>query len=98
MARKVADDTIVNLRLRLPEALRRQLVAEAEAAKRSLNSEILWRLGQTFSERWQKFIAGIAEEEDQRQEFLKRLQANPDFQETLWKIIQANPPKRKGEG
>jgi hypothetical protein len=44
---------------------------------------------------------GIQEEEDQRQEFMKRLQEHPDFQETLRKIIADNPPmakKRKAEG
>jgi hypothetical protein len=39
---------IANLRLRLPDALRRKLAAEAEKSQRSLNSEILWRLGQSL--------------------------------------------------
>jgi hypothetical protein len=39
---------IANLRLRLPETLRKKLAQEAEKSERSLNSEILWRLGQSL--------------------------------------------------
>jgi Arc-like DNA binding domain len=39
---------IANLRLRLPETLRRKLATEAEKSQRSLNSEILWRLGHSL--------------------------------------------------
>ena len=46
MPRKSTD--IVNLRIRLPEGLRKLLATEAERSKRSLNSEIVWRLGQTL--------------------------------------------------
>jgi hypothetical protein len=38
----------VNLRIRLPEGLRKLLATEAERNKRSLNSEIVWRLGETL--------------------------------------------------
>jgi hypothetical protein len=92
MARKVADDAVVNLRFRLPELLRRQLVAEAERSKRSLNSEILWRLGQTFSEPWQRFIAGIAEQEDREREIVERLMESPRLRQTLRELIAQMPP------
>ena len=36
--------TIVNLQLRLTEALRRELAALASMHRRSLNNEILWML------------------------------------------------------
>ncbi len=41
-------DEPINLRLRMPEALHAKLVAEAEANERSLNSEIVYRLGQSL--------------------------------------------------
>ncbi len=69
-------------------------MAVVESAHRSLNSEILWRLGQTFSEQWQRFIAGIEEDEINRQEWMKRLVENPKFQQVMSEIIEANPPKR----
>jgi hypothetical protein len=47
-ARKPSD--IIALQVRLAESLRRKLATAAEKSGRSLNSEILWRLGQTFDE------------------------------------------------
>lgn len=38
----------VNLQVRLPEELRQKLVKEAETNKRSLNSEVVWRLEQSL--------------------------------------------------
>lgn len=46
MARK-PDDTI-NLRVRLPETMRKMLETQAEMNERSLNSEIVYRLGQSL--------------------------------------------------
>jgi hypothetical protein len=43
----VARKTVA-LQVRLPDALRRKLAAEAEKSQRSLNSEIVWRLGQSL--------------------------------------------------
>lgn len=48
MAKKPAPEEPVNLRVRMPEALHAKLVAEAEANERSLNSEIVYRLGQSL--------------------------------------------------
>src|SRR5262245_44137569 len=76
-----------HLRLRLPEALRRQLANEAEKANRSLNSEILYRLGQTLSPEWRKFIAGMEEIERREQEYMEQAMQDPKVQETLRKII-----------
>ncbi len=42
----------VKLVLRLPEALHHQLTFEAKRAVRSLNREILWRLGMSVAEQW----------------------------------------------
>lgn len=95
MARKATDT--INLRLRMPEALRKTLVGEAEKANRSLNSEILWRLGQTFGEQWQRFIAGMEELERSEQERLDRLMQNPELRKAVAKIIAAHPPDKKGK-
>jgi Mg2+ and Co2+ transporter CorA len=92
MARKPGD--VVNLRLRLPEALRRRLAHEADASNRSLNSEILWRLGQTFDEKWQQFIAGMEQIERDQREFTDRLMQNPEFREKMTEII-ANMRKKE---
>jgi Arc-like DNA binding domain len=48
MARKATDT--VNLRVRMPEGIRKRLAVEAEGSRRSLNSEIVWRLGQSLGE------------------------------------------------
>jgi hypothetical protein len=99
MARR-KDTDVVNLRLRLPEGLRKQLDVEAEKANRSLNSEILWRLGQTFGKEWLEFIGEIEQQENREQEVLDRLMKNPQLRETLWKIVGEQFPdlakQRKG--
>lgn len=69
-ARKPSDP--IALQVRMTEAFRRQLANAADKSGRSLNAEILWRLGQTFGEEWRdrelkelmsdpKFIARLAE-------------------------------------
>ncbi len=92
-ARKVTETA--NLRLRLPEGLRQRLANEAEKAQRSLNSEIIWRLGQTLSEEWQRFIAGMEEKEQHEQEFIERAMQSPAMRKVLADLI-ANPPTKKG--
>lgn len=42
------SDKLVNLRVRMPEALRKKLSAESNANERSLNSEIVYKLGRSF--------------------------------------------------
>jgi hypothetical protein len=48
MARKPAD--VGQLKLRLPEALRRKLERASDKSGRSLNNEIVWRLSQSLGE------------------------------------------------
>jgi Arc-like DNA binding domain len=93
-ARKVT----ANLRLRLPEALRSQLASEAERANRSLNSEILWRLGQTLGEDWQRFIAGMEEREEREQEFIQRAIQSPAMKKVLEELYARLPKGAKPEG
>ena len=101
MARR-KDTDVVNLRLRLPEGLRKQLGVEAEKANRSLNSEILWRLGQTFGKEWLEFIGEIEEQERSDQERIERFMSDPERRANLSKLIaeyfakhpEANPGKK----
>jgi hypothetical protein len=86
MARR-KDTDVVNLRLRLPEALRKQLDLAAEKSNRSLNSEILWRLGQTFGKEWMEFVGEMEQQERDDQERLERFMNNPEARARLSKII-----------
>src|SRR5262249_18091484 len=86
MAKKKFTDT-AHLRLRLPEGLRQQLANEAERTNRSLNSEILYRLGQTLSPEWRKFIGEHEAIERQQQEQIEAALRDPRTQETLRKIF-----------
>jgi Arc-like DNA binding domain len=99
MARKRKIDDIVALQVRLPEALRQRLVNEAEQSKRSLNSEILWRLGQTLEQEFQEFIAGVEKRQRNEQEFMARLRANPETRKLLDHLIanmKSNIEKKRG--
>jgi hypothetical protein len=87
MARKKDLAEIISFKLRMPEGLRQQIEADAEKANRSMNSEILWRLGQTFSEPWQRFIAGMERQEKDTQEFRERLLQDPKFVEFVDGLI-----------
>jgi hypothetical protein len=90
--RKLTDT--VALQVRLPEGLRRKLAAEAEKSERSLNGEILWRLGQTLTEEWQEFIGGMGKIETDRQDFIDRMMENPEFREKLSKLVAEMPRKK----
>jgi Arc-like DNA binding dprotein len=60
MARKPAEK--VGLRLRMPEGLRRLVERSAKAHNRSMNTEIVWRLGESFQrEDMQRALTTVAE-------------------------------------
>jgi len=92
MARKRKPTETVALQVRMPEALRQRLATEAEKANRSLNSEVLWRLGQTFGEEWQRFIAGVEEreksEQERRETMFEQLRKSPEFMKIIDQLIQ----------
>jgi hypothetical protein len=102
MARR-KDTDVVNLRLRLPEALRKQLDGAAEKSNRSLNSEILWRLGQTFGKEWMEFVGEMEQQERDDKETIDRLMNNPEARAGMRKIIadfiakhpEYKPPEKK---
>ena len=81
MPRKPTDT--VNLRIRLPEGLRKLLATEAERSERSLNSEIVWRLGQTLGPEGAFYIKAHATTEELLAQALnkavKRLVEDEDY-------------------
>jgi len=83
MARKKRLDEVISFKLRMPEGLRQKIEAEAANAERSMNSEILYRLGQTFGEEWQRFISRVEErekgEQEHRQKMVEQLLQDPNF-------------------
>jgi hypothetical protein len=78
----------------MPEMLRKRLASEAEQNQRSLNSEILWRLGQTLEKEWQDFIAGKEQAEKDEQELIEKMTQTPEFRESIARILA----KMKKEG
>lgn len=83
--RKPSD--VVALQVRLPEAMRKQIAADAERNKRSLNSEILWRLGQTMDNRWVEYVAVLERQEASDKEFIERMRANPETRALLSELV-----------
>ena len=65
-----APDEPVNLRLRMPDALRKRLVAEAKANERSLNSEIVYRLGQSLGPEGEDMVRAHESTEQRQQRTL----------------------------
>jgi hypothetical protein len=94
MARKRKPTDTVALQVRMPEALRQQLATEAEKANRSLNSEVLWRLDQTFGEEFLRFITHQEERERTDQELLEKFTQDPKAQALMKELIE----KHLGKG
>jgi hypothetical protein len=87
MSKKKRVDQVISFKLRMPEGLRQQLETVAREAGRSMNSEILWRLGQTFGEEWQRFIAGMEEIQRDRDELIERVASSPAMKELIAKHL-----------
>jgi hypothetical protein len=91
MAKKKRVDEVISFKLRMPEGLRQKIEAEAEKANRSMNSEILWRLGQTFGQEWQEFLSRVEAKEKTKQEQIqaltKSLIETPEVQEIIAELI-----------
>jgi Arc-like DNA binding domain len=92
MAKRRIDETI-SFKLRMPEGLRQKLEDEAEKAERSMNSEILWRLGHTFSAEWQELIAVVVEREKKVEELGKRMMESPALQKIVSDLVAKHKPK-----
>jgi hypothetical protein len=100
MARPKTD--FKNFRLRLPPDMYQQITDAAEIAGRSMNTEIIYRLGETLDPRWQEYVAAIEEEERLAQESMERLRQNPRLMEQVRKLIAEADEKgtlpKKGKG
>ena len=97
MARKPTDT--VALQVRLPDGLRRKLAQAANKNARSLNSEIVWRLGQSlgaegagffeqheaFEKQVERVLDEIVHSPEVQKKFVERLAAHPDFQKLVAK-------------
>jgi hypothetical protein len=99
MARKPGD--IIHLQVRMPEGLRQELASEAERSGRSLNAEILWRLGQTLNEGWQGVIATEERIEKMQREAQERIHErilnDPKLHQRLAELVDNIPRKPKKE-
>jgi predicted metal-dependent peptidase len=97
MAKRRSIDEMISFKLRMPEGLRQKLEAEAEKAERSINSEILWRLGHTFNAEWQGLIAEVEKREKELEEFRERMMQSPELQKIVGNLIAKHPPDKKGK-
>jgi translation initiation factor 2 alpha subunit (eIF-2alpha) len=95
MARKRKPDDPIALQVRMVEGLRAKLVNAAEKNGRSLNSEILWRLGQTFDEEWGRLTTRMEDRDRRDQELLERFRQDPAMQKSLAEIIAKHITSRK---
>ena len=71
-------DTVA-LQVRMTEALRRQLAGAAEKNARSLNSEIVWRLGQSLGTEGNVLISQHEANELERMRVLMKIVNDPEI-------------------
>ncbi len=95
MPRKRNPTDLVALQVRMTEVMRKHLAADAEHNKRSLNSEILWRLGQTMDNRWLEYVAVLERQEASDKELIERMRANPETRALLSELI--GKMRKKGD-
>lgn len=73
--------------------MRRKLANAAEKNGRSLNSEILHRLDQTFGEEFLQFVAELEKRERLFLEALERAKQDPEKMKRLREILTETPEK-----
>ena len=95
MARKRKPDDPIALQVRMVEGLRAKLVDAAEKNGRSLNCEILWRLGQTFDDEWGRLTTQMEDREKRDQDLLERIRQDPEKRKALAELIATLIEKRK---
>jgi len=96
MARKPTDT--VALQVRLVEGLRRKLASSAEKNGRSLNSEIVWRLGQSFGSEGAAWSDQHETSEKGRDNFLKAMVNTPEFRWLAAETVARELAKIRGKG
>jgi len=101
MPRKPAD--VGQLKLRLPDALRRKLERASDKSGRSLNNEIVWRLSQSLGEgpMYDLHIEQEAEAAKKFADFRDKLLNDPEFRKKMVQQIVADQEavrrKKRGE-
>jgi hypothetical protein len=81
-------DEFNQYKLRLPDSLRDSLNKSAEAADRSLNSEIVWRLTQSLAPEWPAFIASIEQREQSERLLLEALRQSPEAMSHVQEVMR----------
>jgi hypothetical protein len=81
------SDDLVQFKLRLPDPLRSKLTEAAQAADRSINSEILWRLELSLAPEWLDFVAKVEERERRERAVLERLRQDPAMMKRLEQMM-----------
>ena len=89
MPRKQMDT--VALQVRLPEGLRRKLANAANKNARSLNSEIVWRLGQSFGTEGGVLVDHHEAAEKERAKVLDEIVHNPEVHKKLVEQLTKSP-------
>jgi hypothetical protein len=84
------SDDLVQFKLRLPDHLRLKLTEVAQAADRSVNSEILWRLELSLAPEWLDFVAKVEERERRERTVLERLRQDPSMMKRLEQMMTEN--------
>jgi hypothetical protein len=90
---KRKPDDMVGLQLRFTEALRARIEQEAKKNHRSLNSEIVYRLGTTFGA---EGVALAAEFDAQEKEVQREL--GEMLREYIKNVARATPPVTRRRG
>jgi hypothetical protein len=81
-----------SFKLRLPPAMYDQLDKAAAEADRSINSEMLYRLGRTLDPRWAEYIAALDERDRLRREIVEQALSNPRTQEWFDTVVLPQLP------
>lgn len=89
MTRKKKDATSFNLRL--PRKLLERIGQATEHSMRSLNSEMVWRLEQTFSERWERFVR---DEETTIEQITNMVVNEPRMMEVIKRVAKEQYERR----
>src|SRR5262245_48156260 len=93
MARKPTDT--VALQVRLPDGLRRKLAQAADKNARSLNSEIVWRLGQSLGAEGAVLVDHHEVAEKERAKVLDEIVHNPEVHKKLVEQLTKSPVFRE---
>jgi hypothetical protein len=78
----------------MPEEMRLRLVEAAERAKRSLNSEILWRLDDSFGQQLGAMVAEIERRERFEKELYEKYRKDPEWLVVIDRIIKETINKK----